>query len=151
MATRRQQEERRRNLRPHPVRDEVIDLLQNSSTPLSPTQMSRFLGVTLGSLAYHVRTLVAAGVLVLVDEGRVRGAVEHYYALVSDQPPPPASDPVRVALALSRSLSVSPPGGGPPLLTELDNRGRDEIQDLVNAFALNVRSVALSATMRVNS
>jgi hypothetical protein len=151
MATRRQQEERRRNLRPHPVRDEVIDLLQNSNTPLSPTQMSRFLGVTLGSLAYHVRTLVAAGVLVLVDEGRVRGAVEHYYTLASHQPLPPASDPVRVALALSRALSVSPPGDGPPLLTELDPRGRDEIQELVDRFALNVRSVALSSTLRANA
>lgn len=133
------------------MRDEIINLLQNSSTPLSPTQMARFLGGTLGSIAYHVRTLAAAGILVLADEGRVRGAVEHFYALAPDVPLAPTSDPVRLALALSRALSVQAPEGGDPLLTELDDQGRDEIRHLVDAFALKVRSVALAATLRAST
>jgi DNA-binding transcriptional ArsR family regulator len=73
-----------RALRAHPVRDQIVDVMRSYGKPISPTQLSRITGGTLGSVAYHVRTLVAAGVVELADEGRVRGAVEHFYALALD-------------------------------------------------------------------
>ena len=36
-------------------------------------------GASLGTVAYHVRTLEQLGLIELVDETRVRGAVEHHY------------------------------------------------------------------------
>ena len=84
-TTKRQMEHRRATLRPHPVRDQIVDVMRSYGKPISPTQLSRITGGTLGSVAYHVRTLTAAGVVVLADEGRVRGAVEHFYMLVLDR------------------------------------------------------------------
>jgi DNA-binding transcriptional ArsR family regulator len=45
----------------------------------SPNQLSGWLGASLGTVAYHVRTLEQLGLIELVDETRVRGAVEHHY------------------------------------------------------------------------
>lgn len=45
----------------------------------SPNELSQWLGTTLGATAYHVRTLHKLGLIELVDETRVRGAVEHHY------------------------------------------------------------------------
>lgn len=41
----------------------------------------RGLGATLGTIAYHFRWLDQRGMIELVDETRVRGAVEHHYAI----------------------------------------------------------------------
>lgn len=45
----------------------------------SPNQLAGWLGASLGTVAYHVRTLEQLGLIELVDETRVRGAVEHHY------------------------------------------------------------------------
>ena len=45
----------------------------------SPNQLAGWLGATLGTVAYHVRTLQQLGLIELVDETRVRGAIEHHY------------------------------------------------------------------------
>ena len=84
MATKRQQQQRRKTLRPHPTRDQIVDAMRSYGEPISPTRLSEVTGNTLGAVAYHVRTLLSAGVVELAEEGRVRGAVEHFYALVPE-------------------------------------------------------------------
>jgi predicted ArsR family transcriptional regulator len=61
----------------HPARARILALLRDHQA--SPKQLSQKLGLTLGATAYHVRSLVKVGLLDLVDETRVRGAVEHHY------------------------------------------------------------------------
>src|SRR5262245_37972440 len=45
----------------------------------SPVQLSSKLDATLGTVAYHVRTLHSLGLVELVDTRQRRGATEHYY------------------------------------------------------------------------
>src|ERR1700754_5313085 len=113
-STKKQMELRRATLRPHPVRDQIVDVMRSYGRPISPTQLSRITGGTLGSVAYHVRTLVEAGVIHLADEGRVRGAVEHFYALVSDEPGGPLVDPIGGLLSLWGGVTAPNPDGGYP-------------------------------------
>lgn len=49
----------------------------------SPVEISNATGLKLGTVAYHIRVLRDAKVIALVDERRVRGAVEHRYELRS--------------------------------------------------------------------
>jgi DNA-binding transcriptional ArsR family regulator len=61
----------------HPLRVRILAMLDERTA--SPNQLSGWLGATLGTVAYHVRTLEQLGLIELVDETRVRGAVEHHY------------------------------------------------------------------------
>jgi DNA-binding transcriptional ArsR family regulator len=61
----------------HPVRVRIMAMLQEREA--SPNELSKWLGTTLGSTAYHVRRLHQLELIVLVGETRVRGAVEHHY------------------------------------------------------------------------
>ena len=61
----------------HPVRVRIMAML--SERKASPNELAQWLGTTLGATAYHVRTLHKLGLIELVDETRVRGAVEHHY------------------------------------------------------------------------
>ena len=85
MPTKKEQRQRRETLRPHLVRDQILDAMATYGRAISPIQLQRVLAhQSLGSVAYHTRILASAGVIELADEVRVRGAVEHYYALVAD-------------------------------------------------------------------
>jgi DNA-binding transcriptional ArsR family regulator len=64
----------------HPVRARAMAMLRERQA--SPAELSNWLGTTLGATAYHVRTLHRLGLIELVAEGRVRGAVEHFYRAV---------------------------------------------------------------------
>ncbi len=57
----------------HPLRVRILALLDERSA--SPVELSGWLGATLGTTAYHVRTLERLGLIELVAESRVRGAV----------------------------------------------------------------------------
>jgi DNA-binding transcriptional ArsR family regulator len=61
----------------HPLRVRILAMLGERKA--SPNQLAGWLGVNLGTVAYHVRTLERAGLIELVDETRVRGAIEHHY------------------------------------------------------------------------
>jgi DNA-binding transcriptional ArsR family regulator len=61
----------------HPLRVRILAMLDERKA--SPNQLSGWLGASLGTVAYHVRTLEQFGLIELVDETRVRGAVEHHY------------------------------------------------------------------------
>ena len=61
----------------HPLRVRILAMLDERKA--SPNQLAGWLGASLGTVAYHVRTLEQLGLIELVDETRVRGAVEHHY------------------------------------------------------------------------
>ena len=61
----------------HPLRVRILAMLDERTA--SPNELSGWLGATLGTVAYHVRTLQEFGLVELVKETRVRGAVEHHY------------------------------------------------------------------------
>ena len=61
----------------HPMRVRILAMLDERKA--SPNQLAGWLGASLGTVAYHVRTLLSLGLIELVHETRVRGAVEHHY------------------------------------------------------------------------
>jgi DNA-binding transcriptional ArsR family regulator len=61
----------------HPLRVQILEIL--SERVASPVDLSAELGVDLGHVAYHTRTLDSCGCLELVDTAQRRGAVEHFY------------------------------------------------------------------------
>jgi DNA-binding transcriptional ArsR family regulator len=61
----------------HPLRVRILALLDERTA--SPVELAGWLGATLGTTAYHVRTLERMGLVELVRQTRVRGAVEHHY------------------------------------------------------------------------
>jgi DNA-binding transcriptional ArsR family regulator len=65
----------------HPLRVRILAMLDERKA--SPNQLAGWLGASLGTVAYHVRTLLQLGLIELVDETRVRGAVEHHYRAVA--------------------------------------------------------------------
>jgi DNA-binding transcriptional ArsR family regulator len=152
MATsKKQMQQRRATLRPHPARDQIVDVMRSYGRPISPTQLARITGGSLGSTAYHVRTLVSAGVVELADEGRVRGAVEHFYALVSDEREGQLADPVGQLLGLCGALTVPAPDGGYPRPTVLDAPAREKLQRLLARLRPEVRDIVAEATARTRA
>jgi DNA-binding transcriptional ArsR family regulator len=148
--TKKQMQQRRATLRPHPARDQIVDVMRSYGKPISPTQLSRITNGSLGSVAYHVRTLVAAGVVELADEGRVRGAVEHFYALVHDEEAP-LVDPVGQLLGLCNALTVPGPDGGYPRPAVLDESAREQLRRLIAQLRPEVREIVAAATARTGS
>jgi len=61
----------------HPVRVECLTVL--TKRVASPRQLSEILDHDLSNVSYHVRTLVELGLVELVGEESVRGAVAHFY------------------------------------------------------------------------
>jgi hypothetical protein len=146
--TTKRQAERRAALRPHPARDQIIDVMRSYGQPISPTRLAKVTGATLGSIAYHVRTLVAAGVLVLADEGRVRGAVEHFYALAPGEDEIQLTDPVGTLLSLSGALTLASPDGDYPRPAVLDDEARAELNDVLTKLRDHVPDIVARADRR---
>src|SRR3954462_14114989 len=61
----------------HPLRVRILAMLDERKA--SPNQLAGWLGASLGTVDYPVRTHEQLGLIELVDETRVRGAVEHHY------------------------------------------------------------------------
>ncbi len=64
----------------HPMRVECLTIL--TKRVASPRQLSDLLEHDLSNVSYHVRTLVELGLVELVREESVRGAVAHFYKAV---------------------------------------------------------------------
>jgi DNA-binding transcriptional ArsR family regulator len=71
----------------HPLRAECWTILAEKVA--SPNELSRLVDDSLANVAYHVKVLLAAGVIELVDTAPRRGAVEHFYRAIER---PNASD-----------------------------------------------------------
>jgi DNA-binding transcriptional ArsR family regulator len=63
----------------HPLRIRILALLQERDA--SPVQLAEHLDATLGTVAYHVRTLQRLGLVDEVATHQRRGATEHVFAV----------------------------------------------------------------------
>lgn len=72
----------------HPVRRELLRLLNRTLEPRSAQQMSgSFVGVNLSNIAYHLRVLQHAELVKEDSQRHVRGALEKFVvSLVPDHP-----------------------------------------------------------------
>jgi DNA-binding transcriptional ArsR family regulator len=61
----------------HPLRVRILAMLDERTA--SPVELAGWLGASLGTVAYHVRTLERLDLVKLVQQTHVRGAVEHHY------------------------------------------------------------------------
>lgn len=62
----------------HPLRIRLLALLGDREA--SPVQLAEHVDATLGTVAYHVRTLERLGLIEMVATHQRRGATEHVYA-----------------------------------------------------------------------
>lgn len=62
----------------HPLRIRILAMLEERKA--SPVQLADHLDATLGTVAYHVRTLEQLGLIEMVETHQRRGATEHVYA-----------------------------------------------------------------------
>lgn len=147
MASAREQQKRRKTLRPHPARDQIVDAMRSYGQPISPTRLAEVTGNTLGSVAYHVRTLLAAGVVELAEEGRVRGAVEHFYALVPDTEAE-MNDPLVGLQKLCGVLTLPTGENGYPEPVLLDDEARAKMQKLLDAMRPKVQRIVRETAKR---
>src|SRR5256714_7732515 len=61
----------------HPLRRQILGLLDNRTA--SPSEIAEELGTPLSNTSYHVRQLLALGLVELVRRTARRGAIEHHY------------------------------------------------------------------------
>jgi DNA-binding transcriptional ArsR family regulator len=61
----------------HPTRARCFVILTERTA--SPVEIAQEIGKDVGHVGYHVRKLLQMGLIELVDERPVRGAVEHFY------------------------------------------------------------------------
>lgn len=64
----------------HPLRISILEVLGlDGGRTLSPKDLSLELQAPLSTVNYHVTELAKAGLIEIVAERQVRGAVEHFY------------------------------------------------------------------------
>jgi DNA-binding transcriptional ArsR family regulator len=61
----------------HPIRQQILQILNREVA--SPNQIAQEIHESLGTVSYHVKTLVDLGAIELVRTQPVRGALEHFY------------------------------------------------------------------------
>src|SRR4051794_38770939 len=92
----------------HPLRVRILAMLGERTA--SPSELSEWLGATLGTTAYHVRALHKPGLIELADETRGRGAIWPHYRprtrpVVSEEAGP-AAPPIAKQAAVGSSLQM---------------------------------------------
>lgn len=152
----------------HPLRVRILAMLDERRA--SPNQLAGWLGASLGTVAYHVRTLLQLGLIELVDETRVRGAVEHHYRAVT-RPFVSAeawaqATPVAKQAAVGSSLEVigeyarlSAAAGGfdrsdaqlRRVLLKLDTRGFAQLSKTCEKLLERVEKIEADAAKRLGS
>jgi predicted ArsR family transcriptional regulator len=69
----------------HPLRVSIVEVLNlDGGRILSPKDLSLELQAPLSTVNYHVTELRKCGLLEVVDEQQVRGAIEHFYRVVDE-------------------------------------------------------------------
>ncbi len=152
----------------HPLRVRILAMLDERKA--SPNQLAGWLGASLGTVAYHVRTLLQLGLIELVDETRVRGAVEHHYRAV--RRPTVTADawaqasPIAKQAAVGSSLDViaeyarlSAAAGGfdrsdaqlRRALLRLDGKGFAQLSKACDKLLERVEKIEADAAKRIGS
>jgi DNA-binding transcriptional ArsR family regulator len=150
----------------HPLRVRILAMLSEEAS--SPRQISTRLDASLGVVSYHVRTLDRLGMIELVGERRVRGAVEHYYEARAR--PPVTTDDWDQAPAVAKQAEAaaqlqvihdyartSADRGGFDAETsqltrahfELDETGRAELAAACSRLAEEAEKIAEAARERI--
>ena len=90
----------------HPLRRRILRAyLDGRFETASSTQLATLMGMPLGNVAYHVKTLARLDVLRLVRTAKVRGAEERFYVIgLADQ-----VECVRGILEACREADEPPP------------------------------------------
>ncbi len=69
----------------HPLRRRILRVyLDGDFEAASSTQLATVIGLPLGNIAYHVKTLSRLGLLQLTRRVKVRGAEERFYVVSLD-------------------------------------------------------------------
>ena len=152
----------------HPLRVRILAMLDERKA--SPNQLAGWLDASLGTVAYHVRTLLQLGLIELVDETRVRGAVEHHYRAVA-RPTVSAeawleASPIAKQAAVGSSLEVigeyarlSAAAGGfdrsdaqlRRALLKLDARGFAQLSKAIEKLLERLEKIEGDAAKRIGS
>lgn len=66
----------------HPLRIRIIISLLQARTELSSTDLAGRLGISLGNIDYHVKCLLALGIIESKRTHQGRGSRQHFYSLV---------------------------------------------------------------------
>jgi DNA-binding transcriptional ArsR family regulator len=89
----------------HPVRAKALAMM--SERPTSPKEIAAAVGKPIGNVAYHIRELMEAGMVMLVEEKKRGGATEHFYlATTIDDETSGRLDPGHRALLASQGLHL---------------------------------------------
>ena len=150
----------------HPLRVRILALLEEETS--SPVQLAKKLGASLGTVAYHVRTLHELGLLEDVGTTPRRGAVEHHYKAVprprvSGEAWENASPVTKQAMTDATLLQIldycriaAAAGGfdrGEAVVSrtalKLDERGWKELSDAFSTLLASMESVAAQAAERL--
>jgi predicted ArsR family transcriptional regulator len=76
----------------HPLRVSILEVLSlDGGRTLSPKDLSHELQAPLSTVNYHVTELRRSGLLEIVGEEQVRGAIEHFYRAMDNGTPPKRS------------------------------------------------------------
>lgn len=150
----------------HPLRVRILAMLDERVA--SPNELSGWLSATLGTVAYHVRTLEELDLIELVEETRVRGAVEHHYRsksrpnITAEQWA--ASSPLAKQSAIASSLHVlstyaqvaAGAGGFDPegsqlrrALVRLDAKGFEQLSKAVDRLVDQAEKIEAAAAERI--
>jgi DNA-binding transcriptional ArsR family regulator len=77
----------------HPVRLRIMSLL--TGAPLTAAEVARELGLTHANASYHLRNLLAAGLIVPAGEEKIRGGIAKRYRYDASREQWPRTDPSR--------------------------------------------------------
>jgi DNA-binding transcriptional ArsR family regulator len=148
----------------HPLRFRVLARLNRGVA--SPVEIARELGVPVGRVSHHVRTLAALGAIELVRTRPRRGAVEHFYratlpARFSDEDwarvPPSARqaiDAANLTDLLAVLHSAAPTGFEHPRShlsyapLELDEQAMRELSDLLSETLVRASAIEAASAAR---
>lgn len=86
-SPKKQRHDREREMTPplihalnHPVRRQILRLLNEEGGEASPSEMSRAMSTGLSALSFHAQVLYELNITRCTRTQQVRGAVEHFYA-----------------------------------------------------------------------
>jgi DNA-binding transcriptional ArsR family regulator len=145
----------------HPVRLRILSLLTGAA--MTTAELARELELTHANTSYHVRQLLAAGVIDPVGEERIRGGVAKRYRYNMDREVPKAGTRdlaatyAALASELRRRATYARAGRGNLTDAELwvDPQDWDDVRHAVNAASRRLHEVARPArtpgTIRVNA
>jgi DNA-binding transcriptional ArsR family regulator len=150
----------------HPLRVRILSMLEERDA--SPVQLAEHLDATLGTVAYHVRTLERLGLIEMVATHQRRGATEHVYAArehprfssATWQSTHPMTKHVMVASALSEigeyaAQSAAAGGFDHPesnlnrTALSLDAEGWTELADATRRWQEEVAAIEKAAAKRL--